>query len=69
MIEVPKQPTPAARAGRVLAVFAIAFVAFVTVNSLRGGTTSVSVPSISALTAEASAALKFLSPSTARRLP
>ena len=67
MIEVPKQqPSPAARAGRVLAVFAIAFV---TVNSLRGGTTSVSVPSISALTAEASAALKFLSPSTARRLP
>ena len=64
MIEVPKQqPSPAARAGRVLAVFAIAFVAFVTVNSLRGGTTSVSVPSISALTAEASAALKFESPS------
>ena len=64
MIEVPKQqPSPAVRAGRVLAVFAIAFVAFVTVNSLRGGTTSVSVPSISALTAEASAALKFESPS------
>ena len=58
MIEVPKQqPSPAARAGRVLAVFAVAFVAVVTVHSLRGGT------SVSALVSETSAALKFDSPS------
>ena len=61
MIEVPKQPSPAARAVSPRSLPSRSSV--VTFNSRRGGTASVSVPSISALTAEASAALKFDSPS------